>query len=96
IKDRQFHGSIYLASMLLVTYPVCGLLPVIVMLCSANWWGALSYFVAFPLSIIFSTNYMRWAKKLLGYARFVCAPRKKIEEVRRQRNKLYGELREII
>ncbi len=96
IKDRQFHGSINLASMLLVTYPLCGLLPVIVMLCSANWWGALSYFVAFPLSIIFSTNYMRWAKKLLGYARFVCASRKKIEEVRRQRNKLYGELREII
>lgn len=96
IKDKQFRGSINLAATLLVTYPLCGLIPVIVMLCKGLLLSALGYLVAFPLMIIYASNYMRWGQKLLGYARFVFAPKGEVEKVARGRKKLYEELNEVL
>lgn len=96
IRDRQFWGSINLAATLLVTYPLCGLVPVVVMLCCGNWLGALGYLVAFPLMIIYSSNYMRWAKKLLGYVRFVYAPKATIEALSKERRELFDEVEKVV
>lgn len=85
VKDRQFRGSINLAVTLLVTYPLCGLLPVVIMLCGGNLLGALGYLLLFPLMIIYASNYMRWGAKLLGYTRLIFAPRGKVEELRQMR-----------
>ncbi|MBO5806164.1 MAG: 1-acyl-sn-glycerol-3-phosphate acyltransferase [Tidjanibacter sp.] len=96
IKDHQFWGSINLAATLLVTYPLCGLVPVVVMLCCGNWIGGLGYLVAFPLMIIYSSNYMRWATKLLGYVRFVFAPKATIESLSKERCELFEEVSKVV
>lgn len=96
IKDKQFKGSINLAVTLLVTYPLCGLVPVIVMLCLGQWLAAAGWLVGFPLMIIFAINYMRQAAKLLGYVRFVFGDGKKIEKLASRRKKLYKELAEVL
>jgi hypothetical protein len=92
IKDRQFWGSINLAATLLVTYPLCGIVAPIVMLCCGSWEWALGWFVAFPIAIIYASNYMRWGQKLIGYCRFVFAKRSKIENLQSLRKRLYKEL----
>jgi 1-acyl-sn-glycerol-3-phosphate acyltransferase len=92
IKDRQFWGSINLAATLLVTYPLCGIVAPIVMLCCGSWEWALGWFVAFPIAIIYASNYMRWGQKFIGYRRFVFAKRSKIENLQSLRKRLYKEL----
>lgn len=96
IRDSQFWGSINLAATLLVTYPLCGLVPVVVRLCCGHWLGALGYLVTFPLMLIYSSNYMRWAKKLLGYVRFVYAPKATIEALSKERRKLFDEVEKVV
>lgn len=96
IKDKQFRGSINLAVTLLVTYPLFGLVPVVVMLCSGAWLSAVGYLVGFPLTIIFASNYMRWAQKWLGYARFVFGDKKATKKLAIRRLKLYKELGKIV
>lgn len=96
IKDRQFRGSINLAVTLLVTYPLFGLVPTIVMLCKGAWLSAAGYLVGFPLMMIFASNYMRWAQKWLGYARFVFGDKKATKKLAIRRLKLYKELREVV
>lgn len=96
VKDKQFRGSINLAATLLVTYPLCGLVPVVVMLCKGLLLSALGYLVAFPLMVIFASNYMRWGQKVLGYARFVFAPKGKTEKMAAQRKRLYERLNEVL
>lgn len=96
VKDRQFRGSINLAVTLLVTYPLCGLVPVVVMLCGGAWLKAAAYLVAFPLLLIFASNYLRWGKKVLGYARFVLAKPKDIKALAKERVRLYVELRKAL
>ena len=96
IKDRQFKGSINLAVTLLVTYPLCGLVPVVVLLCKGLLLWALGYLVAFPLLIIFATNYMRWGSKVLGYARYVYAKRSKKEYITNLRERVYRDLNDIL
>lgn len=96
IKDRQFKGSINLAATLLLTYPLCGLLPAIVMLCMGHIWGGLCYLAIYPLLIIFAINYMRWGCKVLGYARYIFAKRSKREHIIKLRDKLYKELNDLL
>ena len=96
IKDKQFRGSINLAVTLLVTYPLFGLVPVVVMLCSGAWLSAVGYLVGFPLMMIFASNYMRWAQKWLGYARFVFGDKKATKKLAIRRLKLYKELGKIV
>ncbi len=96
IKDRQFKGSINLAITLLITYPLCGLLPVIVMLCKGMILAGLGYLVIFPLFIIYASHYMRWGRKVLGYARYVFAKRSKREYITSLRDKLYAELKAMM
>ncbi|MBQ2248117.1 MAG: 1-acyl-sn-glycerol-3-phosphate acyltransferase [Tidjanibacter sp.] len=96
IKDRQFRGSINLAVTLLVTYPLCGFVPSIVMLCQGDWLMGLGWLVLFPVAVIYATNYMRWSRKLLGYARFVLAKKKDVEKLRKRRKKLYEELDKLL
>lgn len=96
IKDRQFWGSINLAVTLLVTYPLCGILLPIVVLCLGHWEIALGWFLAFPAMMIFATNYMRWAKKLWGCAKFVFAKRSQISQLAKLRTKLYKSLDEVL
>ena len=96
IKDRQFKGSINLAVTLLVTYPLCGLVPVVVLLCKGMFLWAAGYFVAFPLMIIFASNYMRWSRKVFGYARYLFAKRSKREYITSLREKLYRNLQDIL
>ena len=96
IKDRQFRGSINLAATLLVTYPLSALVPAIVMLCNGQWIAALGFLVVLPLMLVFAINYMRWAAKWLGYARFVLGNRKKINRLATLRTQLYNKLKEIV
>lgn len=96
VKDRQFKGSINLAMTLLVTYPLCGVVPVIVMLCKGLLLSGLGYLLLFPLMIIFASNYMRWTVQVVGYARYVFAPRKRVKKVNKLREELYAELNEIL
>ncbi len=96
VKDRQFRGSINLAVTLLVSYPLCGLVPVIVMLCGGALLQALGYLVAFPLLIIYASNYMRWCVKVWGYARYVFAPARKVEALNALRHRLYARLKEMM
>jgi hypothetical protein len=62
------------------------------MLCCGSWEWALGWFVAFPIAIIYASNYMRWGQKLIGYCRFVFAKRSKIENLQSLRKRLYKEL----
>lgn len=96
VKDKQFKGSINLAATLLVTYPLCGVVPVVVMLCKAMWLSALGWLVAFPLMTIFAYHYMRWAVKMVGYARLVLGDKKEVKKLAVRRAKLYKKLREIL
>ena len=95
-KDKQFYGSINLAATLLVTYPLCGIVPVVVTLCKAMWLAALGWLVAFPFVTMFAYYYMRGAVKLLQYARFVLGDRKRLEKLAQRRAELYAELREVL
>lgn len=96
IKDKQFRGSINEAVTMLVTYPLCGIVPVVVLLCKSMWLAALGYLVAFPLMLIFAINYLRWGAKLLGYARFVLGDRKKVAKLAKKRSKLYETLEQMV
>lgn len=96
IKDRQFRGSINLAITLLVTYPLCGLVPAIVLLCNGLWVYALAYFIAFLPMVVFSSLYMRWAKKMFGYARLIFADKRSVLVLYGTRSKLYNRLDEIL
>lgn len=96
IRDRQFWGSINLAATLLVTYPLCGIVTPIVLLCCGHWAVALGWFVAFPFAVIFASNYMRWATKLFGYARFVFAKGTQISHLASLRQRVYKELDEVV
>lgn len=96
IKDKQFRGSINLVVTLLVTYPLCGILPMIVMLCGGAWLKAAIYLVAFPVAIIYASNYLRWGKKVLGYARLVFANKKTVGSIIAERERLYGELDRVL
>lgn len=96
VKDKQFRGSINLAVTLLVTYPLCGIVPVIVMLCKGAWLSGLGYLVGFPLMIVFASNYLRWGAKWLGFARFVTGDKKRLKKFAIRRLKLYKELREVV
>ena len=96
VKDRQFKGSINLAVTLLVTYPLCGLVPVIVMLCKGLLLQGLAYLVLFPLMIVFASHYMRWVVQVLAYTRYVFVLRKKAKKVNELRREIYNELDEIL
>lgn len=96
VKDRQFKGSINLAVTLLVTYPLCGLVPVVVMLCKGLLIEGLAYLVLFPLMIVFASHYMRWVVQVLAYTRYVFVLRKKAKKVNELRREIYNELDEIL
>lgn len=96
IRDRQFWGSINLAATLLVTYPLCGIVPTIVLLCCGLWEVALGYFLLFLPAVIFASLYMRWATKLRGYARLIFAEKRNLFVLYGTRTKLYKKLDEIL
>jgi hypothetical protein len=96
IRDRQFWGSINLAVTLLVTYPLCGIVPTIVLLSCGLWEIALGYFLLFLPAVIFSSLYMHWAKKALGYFRLLTAEKRNLFVLYGTRTKLYKKLDEVL
>lgn len=95
IKDKQFWGSINLGTLLLVTYPLCGIVPSIVMLCGGHLLSALGYLLVFSLAIPFVWHY---ANDLLRTLHYTCASRKKsrLTALRTLRNDLASRLDKLL
>ena len=93
VKDKQFRGSINLASLLLVTYPLCGIVPVIVMLCGGHLFSALGYLLLFPLMVIFEWDYGKHVFNTARYARACSAEGgSKLKALRALRKEMFERL----
>ena len=93
IKDKQFYGSINLGSLLLVTYPLCGILPAIVMLCGGHLLSALGYLLIFSIMIPFVWHYAQYALETIRYARTTCGHnRSKLTALTALRKELHTRL----
>lgn len=93
IKDKQFYGSICLATLLLLTYPLCGFLPVLIMLCGGHLLSALGYLILFPVMMLFVWDYSKGVISTIRYAHAV-APnnRSKLTALRTLRSELFRAL----
>lgn len=97
IKDQMFHSSINVGATAFITYPICCLIPTIVMICTGAWIKGLIYFVAFPLFFIYAWNYIRWTVKYVGQYRFILPRnRKKVEQMRALRSQVFNKLGELL
>lgn len=97
IKDHMFRSSVRVGVLLLIVFPLCCIIPVVVMLCCGNWLSALCYLAAYPLMAIYSFNYIIWWTKYKGYVRFVKpSNREKVEKLRAMREEIYIELDKIL
>ena len=97
IKDQMFHSSINLGATAFITYPICCIIPSIVMICTGGWLRGLIYFALFPLMFIYAWNYVRWVTKAMGHRRFVLSRnRQKVEQLRALRSQIFGDLNEVL
>lgn len=97
IKDKQFWGSINLGTILLVTYPLCGIVPTIVMLCCGHLLSALGWLLVFTLSIIFAWDYGKEALNLIRHTRVVCGKKQsKLTALRTLRSELHNRLDSLL
>jgi hypothetical protein len=97
IKDQMFHSSINLGATAFITYPICCIIPSIVMICTGGWLRGLIYFALFPLMFIYAWNYVRWVTKAMGHRRFVLSRnRQKVEQLRALRSQIFGDLDEVL
>lgn len=93
IKDKQFYGSINLGSLVLVTYPLCGFLPAIVMLCGGHLLSALGYLLIFTIMIPFVWHYVQYGLETIRYARTTCGHnRSKLTALATLRKELHTRL----
>ena len=97
IKDQMFHSSINLGATAFITYPICCIIPSIVMICTGGWLRGLIYFALFPLMFIYAWNYVRWVIKAMGHRRFVLSRnRQKVEQLRALRSQIFADLDEVL
>ena len=97
IKDKMFHSSINLGATAFITYPICCLIPAVVMICTGGWLRGLIYFGIFPLLFIYAWNYIRWTIKYVGQHRFILpSNRKKVEQMRALREQVFDKLNELL
>lgn len=97
IKDQMFHSSVNVGATAFITYPICCLIPTIVMLCCGAWIRALIYLMLFPLMFVYAWNYIRWTLKFVGHYRFVLPRnRKKVEQMRALRSQVFAKLNELL
>jgi K+ transporter len=97
IKDQMFHSSINLGATAFITYPICCIIPSIVMICTGGWLRGLIYFALFPLMFIYAWNYVRWVTKAMGHRRFVLPRnRQRVEQLRALRSQIFGDLDEVL
>lgn len=97
IKDQMFRSSINVGATVLITYPLCCIIPSVVLWCTAGWLWGLIYFVAFPVMFVYAWNYIRWTIKYIGCYRFL-NPRnkKKVARLSRLRNGIYRKLDKLL
>ncbi|MBR2429081.1 MAG: 1-acyl-sn-glycerol-3-phosphate acyltransferase [Alistipes sp.] len=93
IKDQMFVSSFNVAVSALITFPVCLIVPFILIWIFANVWWALGYVVAYPLMFIFAWNYIRLFHKFMGSWRFV-APKNRttVERLKALRKSIHERL----
>ena len=91
--DPMFISSFNLGSMALVTYPLCCILPALVMLCCGNWMGAIGHVVWFTLMILFVIYYQRWFAKFRGVWNFHFGDKQAIKNLMTKRDALFAELK---
>lgn len=97
IKDEMFFSSVNVGATAFITYPICCIIPTIVMIFTQGWLTALSYFVAFPLMFIYAWNYVRWCYKVAGGYRFLLPRnRQKVERMRALRESVFAKLDELM
>lgn len=93
IKDQMFRSSINIGLTVLVTYPVCCIIPTIVLWFTVGWLWALIYFCAFPLLLYYAWNYMCYLIKYIGEYRFLSKRnRRKVELLTSLREGLFEKL----
>lgn len=93
IKDKMFTSSFNVAVSILVSVPVCLILPVVLLWVYEGFWWALGYFVAFPVMFRIAWNYLRLWLKFLGTFTFVRRKnRDKITALTRLRNTLFDRI----
>ncbi|MDE7129120.1 MAG: hypothetical protein K2O07_02190, partial [Alistipes sp.] len=85
--------SINLAATILITYPLCCLLPTAIIWAYAGWAYALIYFLVFPLMFIYSWNYISWVVKFIGSYRFISTRnRRKVRHLTTMRRRIFSRL----
>lgn len=93
IKDQMFVSSFNVAVSALITFPVCLIVPFILIWIFVNVWWALGYVVAFPLMFIFAWNYQRLFLKFMGSLRFVMPKnRATVEHLKALRKSIHERL----
>ncbi|MBP3455311.1 MAG: 1-acyl-sn-glycerol-3-phosphate acyltransferase [Alistipes sp.] len=97
IRDKMFYSSINLAATVLITYPLCCLLPTVLLWIYAGWAYALIYFLAFPLMFIYSWNYISWVVKFIGCYRFISTRnRRKVRHLAALRRRIFTHLDQML
>lgn len=97
IKDEMFFSSVNVGATALITYPICCIIPSVVMIFTQGWLTALIYFFAFPLMFIYAWNYVRWCYKVAGGYRYLLPRnRQKVEQMRALRIAIFAKLDEIM
>lgn len=97
IKDKQFRGTLNLAFTLLVTYPLCGILPALIMCFTSGIFHGLGHLLIFTLMLPFVWNYMYQAAHYLEYLRYLCPRnRKAVESLGKQRKAIFARLEELL
>lgn len=97
IKDKQFRGTIYLAVTLLLTYPLCGIVPAVVMCFTSGLLHGLGHLLIFTIMLPFVWNYMYQAEHYVEYLRALCPKsRKKLAKLGALRNDIFSRLDSLL
>lgn len=97
IKDQMFVSSFNVAVSALITFPVCLIVPFILICIYANVWWAVGYALLLPLMFIFSWNYIRLFHKFMGSLRFVIPQnRTTVERLKRLRKSIHERLDAVL
>lgn len=97
IRDKMFYSSINLAATVLITYPLCCIVPTLLLGIYVGWVCALIYFLAFPLLFIYSWNYISWVVKFIGGYRFISTRnRGKVRRLAALRRRIFTHLDEML
>jgi len=93
----MFVSSFNVAVSALITFPICLVVPFILIWIFVNVWWALGYVVAFPLMFIFAWNYQRLFHKFMGSLRFVMPKnRATVERLKALRKSIHERLDAVL